>query len=101
MNHDKAYKIPIAHGEGRYFADKNTLETLASNDQILFRYCDENNLVNEDSNPNGSVENIAGICNEAKNVFGMMPHPERAADPELSNTDGKALFESVLGLVGA
>ena len=58
-------------------------------------------MVNEDSNPNGSVENIAGICNEAKNVFGMMPHPERAADPELSNTDGKALFESVLGLVGA
>ena len=101
LNHDKAYKIPIAHGEGRYFADKNTLETLASNDQILFRYCDENNLVNEDSNPNGSVENIAGICNEGKNVFGMMPHPERAADLELSNTDGKALFESVLGLVGA
>ena len=100
LNHDKAYKIPIAHGEGRYFADKNTLETLASNDQILFRYCDENNLVNEDSNPNGSVDNIAGICNEAKNVFGMMPHPERAADKELSNMDGKALFESVLGLVG-
>ncbi len=101
LNHDKAYKIPIAHGEGRYFADKNTLDTLASNDQILFRYCDENNLVNEDSNPNGSADNIAGICNKAKNVFGMMPHPERAADKELSNTDGKALFESVLGLVGA
>lgn len=101
LNHEKAYKIPIAHGEGRYFADNNTLNTLNANDQVLFRYCDENFVVNENVNPNGSVENIAGICNKAKNVFGMMPHPERAADGELNNTDGRALFESVLNLIDA
>ncbi len=67
-----------------------------SNQQILFRYCDENSKVTRESNPNGSLENIAGICNERKNVFGMMPHPERAADDELGNTDGRVLFESIL-----
>ncbi len=97
----KGYKIPIAHGEGRYFADETTLKSLQDNGQILFRYCDENGKVSDESNPNGSLLNIAGICNKGKNVFGMMPHPERSADPILGNTDGRALFESILSLVKA
>jgi phosphoribosylformylglycinamidine synthase len=98
---NKGYKIPIAHGEGRYFADEATLKSLQDNGQILFRYCDENGKVSDDTNPNGSLLNIAGITNKNKNVFGMMPHPERAADTVLGNTDGKALFESILSLVTA
>ncbi len=94
-------KIPIAHGEGRYYADAETLSKLQANDQVLFRYCDETGKVTEDSNPNGSLTNIAGICNEKRNVFGMMPHPERAADANLFNTDGKRLFESILSEVTA
>ncbi len=93
---DTALKIPIAHGEGRYFADSETLKTMRLNEQILFRYCDENGNIGCDANPNGSIENIAGICNAKKNVFGMMPHPERASDTELSNTDGKIIFDSIL-----
>lgn len=93
---NKALKIPIAHGEGKYFADEATLKKLNENGQILFRYCDENGNVNEAGNPNGALENIAGICNAGKNVFGMMPHPERASDVELFNEDGKFLFESIL-----
>ncbi|MBP3254680.1 MAG: phosphoribosylformylglycinamidine synthase subunit PurQ [Bacteroidales bacterium] len=88
--------IPIAHGEGRYFAYEDTLKKLNDNEQVLFRYCDENGVISEQSNPNGSVENIAGITNKQKNVFGMMPHPERCSDSELGNTDGKALFDSVI-----
>ena len=95
----RAMKIPIAHGEGRYFADENTINELKKNDQILFRYCDENGLINESANPNGTLENIAGICNANRNVFGMMPHPERASDKELFNTDGKLIFESLLSKV--
>ncbi len=95
----KGYKIPIAHGEGRYFANETTLKSLEDNDQILFRYCDEKGKVSDESNPNGSLLNIAGICNKNKNIFGMMPHPERSADSILGNTDGKALFESILSLV--
>jgi phosphoribosylformylglycinamidine synthase len=97
----KAYKIPIAHGEGNFFADKNTLAEMKKNGQILFRYCDAEGNVNETSNPNGALENIAGVCNARKNVFGMMPHPERAADPVLGNTDGKAIFSSLLSMVNA
>lgn len=93
---NKALKIPIAHGEGKYFADPETLKKLNSNGQIIFRYCDENGNINEEANPNGATENIAGICNATKNVFGMMPHPERAADTELKNEDGRFLFESIL-----
>jgi phosphoribosylformylglycinamidine synthase I len=93
---DKALKIPIAHGEGKYFADEATLKQLNDNDQILFRYCDEQGKVSAEANPNGALENIAGVCNAGKNVFGMMPHPERAADAELSNEDGRLLFESIL-----
>jgi len=93
---DVTLKIPIAHGEGRYYADENTLKELTGNDQVLFKYCDEDGKLNERSNPNGSVYNIAGICNKSRNVFGMMPHPERAADEELANTDGKYVFDSIL-----
>jgi phosphoribosylformylglycinamidine synthase len=91
-----AYKIPIAHGEGRYYCDVATLESLKAKDQILFKYCSENAEVNAVSNPNGSLENIAGICNEGRNVFGMMPHPERAVDANLFNTDGRLLFDGLL-----
>lgn len=97
----KALRIPIAHGEGNYFADAETLESMKANGQILFRYCDEAGNVNKESNPNSSLENIAGITNAGKNVFGMMPHPERAADPELGNTDGRYIFQSLLSMVRA
>ncbi|MBK7182328.1 MAG: phosphoribosylformylglycinamidine synthase subunit PurQ [Bacteroidetes bacterium] len=97
----KALKIPIAHGEGKYFADAETLKQMNANGQILFRYCDENGNISDESNPNGAIENIAGVCNAGKNVFGMMPHPERAADTTLSNSDGKMIFESILSLVNS
>jgi phosphoribosylformylglycinamidine synthase I len=96
---DKALKIPIAHGEGRYYADAETLKQLNANGQVLFRYCDENGNVTDAANPNGATENIAGVCNAGKNVFGMMPHPERATDTQLSNTDGRWIFDSILSLV--
>ena len=96
LNFDKTYKIPIAHGEGRFYANENTIKELEDQDQILFRYCHDTGIENNDANPNGSVNNIAGITNKAKNVFGMMPHPERAADTILGNTDGKNIFESIL-----
>ena len=75
------------------------LKGIEDNDQVLFRYCDENGQITDDANPNGSINNIAGICNSNRNVFGMMPHPERAADPNLKNEDGKKLFESILNEV--
>ena len=90
-------KIPIAHGDGRYHADAETLKKLEKNQQILFRYCDMNGKISEDSNPNGSLGNIAGICNVEKNVFGMMPHPERASEFALGNVHGRLLFESLVG----
>jgi len=92
-----ALKIPIAHGEGRYFADNKTLDALEANGQVIFTYCDENGNETEGSNPNGATKNIAGISNAAKNVFGMMPHPERATSSILGNIDGKKVFE-LLGL---
>ena len=88
--------IPIAHGEGCYYAAPDTIKALEDNDQVLFRYCDANGQVTEAANPNGSLHNIAGICNRAGNVLGMMPHPERASDAALGNTDGLALFEGLL-----
>lgn len=91
-----SFKIPIAHGEGRFYADADTLSSMQDNEQIIFQYCDENGNINEKANPNGSILNIAGICNTQKNVFGMMPHPERASDEELRNTDGKYIFESII-----
>ena len=97
----QVYKIPIAHGEGRYFADEAALNDLFSNDQVLFQYSRVDGKVDEDHNPNGAVFNIAGICNRQKNVFGMMPHPERACDENLHNMDGKALFDSLLNSLNA
>ncbi len=96
LNKNKALKIPIAHAEGRYFASEPDLSKMRRDGQILFRYCNQDGNVSEEDNPNGSVENIAGVCNESKNVFGMMPHPERAADDELGNTDGRLIFESIV-----
>ena len=89
-------QIPIAHAEGRYFCDNATLADLQNNDQILFRYCAEDGTITDASNPNGTIDNIAGICNATRNVFGMMPHPERCADMHLGNVDGSLLFESLL-----
>lgn len=97
----KPLKIPIAHGEGNYFATPDVLKELQDKDQILFRYCDEAGNITDDSNINGSLVNIAGICNSNRNVFGMMPHPERAADSILSNQDGLGIFESILKTVNA
>lgn len=91
-----ALKIPVAHGEGRFYCDESTLSELKANDQILFRYCDASGTIAAESNPNGALDHIAGICNKGRNVFGMMPHPERAVDDELYNTDGRLIFESLL-----
>ncbi len=96
LDFDKTYKIPIAHGEGRFFIDEKGLKELQDNDQILFQYCNEAGLVDDSTNPNGSVLNIAGTTNKTKNVFGMMPHPERAVDPNLGNVDGRKIFKSIL-----
>ena len=93
---NQVIKIPVAHGEGRYHADENTLNSLKENDQIIFQYCNSNGKIDIDSNINGSALNIAGICNINRNVFGMMPHPERASDSELSNTDGINFFLSAI-----
>ena len=92
-------KIPIAHGEGNYFDKPEAIQILEDNDQVLFRYSAEAGEVNDAANPNGAVNNIAGICNEQRNVFGMMPHPERASDADLGNEDGRAIFESILSEV--
>jgi len=97
---NKAYKIPIAHAEGNYFAEAKQLTAMNENGQIIFRYCDENASVNAETNANGALENIAGITNKTKNVFGMMPHPERAAEDILGNTDGIELFRSLISYVG-
>lgn len=101
LNPNQTYKIPIAHGEGRFYIDNNGLNAILDNDQVLFYYADQAGNITPEANPNGALNNIAGVCNKGRNVFGMMPHPERAADPELSNTDGRALFESILSLVTA
>ncbi len=89
---EKALKIPVAHGEGRYYADAATLKAMNENNQIVFKYCNENGEVHINSNPNGAVNNIAGICNEGRNVFGMMPHPERACSDPLHNIDGRDIL---------
>lgn len=96
LDKDRTYKIPIAHGEGRFYAANETLKKIQDNDQILFQYCSALGELTEEDNPNGALLNIAGITNDKKNVFGMMPHPERAADRHLANEDGKALFNSLL-----
>jgi phosphoribosylformylglycinamidine synthase subunit PurQ / glutaminase len=96
---NEVYKIPIAHGEGRYYADDATLKKLEANNQIVFRYCNENGEVLPEANLNGSLENIAGISNEQGNVIGMMPHPERACSTLLGNTDGRKVFNKLFRLV--
>ena len=93
---NKVIKLNIAHNEGNYFTQKDHLKELEDKGLIPFKYCNKNGLVNEDSNPNGSLENIAGILNNKKNILGMMPHPERMVDSLISNTDGTDLFTSIL-----
>jgi phosphoribosylformylglycinamidine synthase len=88
-------RVPIAHGEGNYFADDAVLDDLERNRQVIFRYCDAEGRVTRESNPNGSARNIAGICNAGRNVLGMMPHPERCAETLLGNTDGFGVFRSI------
>jgi phosphoribosylformylglycinamidine synthase len=89
-------KMPIAHNEGNYFASDETLKKIVGNDQVAFKYCNQEGEVTSQSNPNGSLENIAGILNDRKNVLGLMPHPERAAESALGCEDGKYIFESIL-----
>ena len=93
-------KLPIAHGEGRYFADAHTLDTLERSGQVILRYVEPDGALGDTANPNGSSRAIAGICNEGGNVFGLMPHPERAAEGELPSQDGRLVFESLLSSVG-
>ncbi len=93
---NKGYKIPIAHGEGSFYADAEMLRKIEDNDQVLFRYCNDKGVVSTDANPNGSLNDIAGITNRSRNIFGMMPHPERAADNLLGNMEGLKLLESLL-----
>jgi phosphoribosylformylglycinamidine synthase subunit PurQ / glutaminase len=96
-NGNGVYQVPVAHGEGRFHADENTLNGLEKNNQVLFRYCDENGQITDEANPNGTSRSIAGIRNAGGNVWGMMPHPERACSPTLGNTDGREIF-TILGL---
>jgi phosphoribosylformylglycinamidine synthase len=88
--------VPVAHHDGNYFASEQILVNLQDNEQIIFRYCSANGEITPDSNPNGSLLNIAGICNKNRNVLGMMPHPERYAEAMLGGTDGVGVFESLL-----
>jgi phosphoribosylformylglycinamidine synthase subunit PurQ / glutaminase len=96
LDKGRLLRMPVAHGEGSYFAEPATLATLQSKKQVVFRYVDESGKSTRESNPNGSMLNIAGICNEARNVVGMMPHPDRAWDRRLGSEDGKLLFESLV-----
>src|ERR1700761_3837042 len=91
----RALKLPIAHGEGRYYADEKTLDQLEAGNQVVYRYCDAEGRFDAAANPNGSLRNIAGICNKTRNVFGMMPHPERACSEALGNVDGKAILRAL------
>lgn len=92
-------KVPIAHGEGRFYAANAEMEAINNNNQVIYRYVDPGGMITPESNPNGAMENIAGICNIEKNVFGMMPHPERACSASLGNLDGRAIFKSLFGIV--
>jgi len=92
---DRMLRVPIAHGEGCYFADEETLAKLKASNQILWQYCDADGNLTDKANPNGSLSNIAGICNERRNVAGLMPHPERACEPILGSADGRLVFESM------
>lgn len=96
---NEVIKIPIAHAEGNYFAQADVLKEIEDNNQVLFRYSNEEGVVSDEFNPNGSLNNIAGICNSTKNVFGMMPHPERASESILKNKNGRKLFEGMLQVI--
>ena len=100
LSPQKVIRLPIAHADGNFYADSKTIKDIVSNNQIIFRYCDSSGRVTKESNPNGSIEAIAGICNKRRNVLGLMPHPERCAEGILGNTDGRALFESLLSYAG-
>jgi phosphoribosylformylglycinamidine synthase subunit PurQ / glutaminase len=93
---EKPLMIPIAHGEGRYFAKDQLLDDLEANNQVIYKYCDEDGNITPESNHNGAIRNIAGICNKDRNIFGMMPHPERACSETLGNTDGRIILKSLL-----
>jgi phosphoribosylformylglycinamidine synthase len=95
LDADRSYKIPVAHGEGRFYATDEILDSLEAKDQVIFRYANADGNVNDAVNFNGASRNIAGVCNAGKNVFGMMPHPERAADSNLGNEDGRLLLDSL------
>lgn len=99
LERSKVLRIPIAHFEGNYYADDDTIKALQDNDQIVFQYCDSEGNVSEMSNPNGSLKNIAGIVNKQRNVLGMMPHPERYCDPILGGTDGTFIFNSIASFI--
>lgn len=94
----KVHKIPVAHGEGRYYANEEELEKLEKNNLVIYRYCNEDGEVHIDHSPNGSINSIAGITNKERNVFGMMPHPERACSPALGNTDGRKIFQELFSI---
>lgn len=96
LDMNRTYQIPIAHGEGRFYAGEDTMKKIYDNDQVIFNYASQDGIISDEFNPNGALNNIAGIRNVGKNVFGMMPHPERAADEALNNIDGKLILESLL-----
>jgi phosphoribosylformylglycinamidine synthase len=97
MRPGQILKLPISHGEGKFFADHETMQGLREKGQVVFRYCAEDGRATKESNPNGSLDNIAGLVNEAGTVLGMMPHPERAAESAMGGTDGLSIFHSLLG----
>jgi phosphoribosylformylglycinamidine synthase subunit PurQ / glutaminase len=97
MRPGQVLKMPISHGEGKYHADAETIRALKAKNQIVFRYCTENGRVAKEANPNGSMDNIAGVINEEGTVLGLMPHPERAAESAVGGTDGTLIFHSILG----
>lgn len=96
LGSNRPLKVPIAHGEGRYYADNKILDDLEESGQVIYRYCDKEGNITEEANPNAASRNIAGICNANRNVFGMMPHPERAASADLGNTDGQIILNALL-----
>ena len=96
LGSSRPLKIPVAHGEGRYYADNKILDDLEANGQVIYRYCDEHGNITPEANPNATSRNIAGICNTHRNVFGMMPHPERATSEALGNTDGRIILNALL-----
>jgi phosphoribosylformylglycinamidine synthase len=96
MQRGQVVRMPISHGEGRYYIDRETFKRLADNDQVIFRYCDERGNLTKEANPNGSLDHVAGVCNKRRNVLGLMPHPERAAEAILGSEDGRLMFASIL-----